>query len=542
MRDFAPVPVAQVPGSNALFQAYLGQFQKLSDFYAVDYRSLEAMASHARHVAERPYPRTRVAQILTRQNENWGASEKTRQHLAALAEAKSVAVVSGQQVGLFGGPLFTLYKALTCVKLAENLSAQLRRTVAPVFWLAADDDDLAEVNRVTVLTRDNALLALSCDFPAATRRPMSQIPLPESIHACHQELAEALSDSEFKNEILSALARAYAPGHSLPEAFARWMSFLTNEFGLVLLDPADPEFKQLAIPLFAKEINEQSPSTTAALRTNAKLEQGGYAPQVPQRAGHCNLFYVDHQRHGLEWQEGVFATTDGAIRLSKDHWLQRIQDSPTAFSPNVMLRPVLQDSLLPTIAYVAGPAEIAYFAQLRGVYEAFGVPMPAVFPRQTLTLLEKKIQRGFEKYHLQLTDFWQNPAQLLSRVARQETPEELLEPVAAVREDLSKNLAVLKERVMAVDPTLAAFLDKEQGKIFHQLEAIEKKIVQASKRQNETLQQQLEHAGNSLYPHQHLQERELNLTSFLCKYGKNLIKQLYEALDLSCFEHQIVKL
>ena len=542
MRDSSLVPAAELPGAGALFRDYLDHFEKLAGFYAVDYRSMEAMAAHAQHLAGTASPRAQVAAILSRQNERWGVSEKTRRHLAALAEAKSVAVVSGQQVGLFGGPLFTLYKALTCVKLAERLSAHLQRTVVPIFWLAADDDDLAEVNRTTMLTREHALLTLSCDFNGEARRPVSQVHLPAGIHAVHQKLAEALSDSEFKEGILSALAQAYAPGHTLPEAFARWMSYLTSDFGLVLLDPTDPELKQLAVPLFSQEITEHSPSTAAALRATAALEKAGYAPQVPQRAERCNLFYVDHQRRALEWREGAFATTDGAVRLSQDEWLQRVRHSPEAFAPNVLLRPVLQDALLPTIAYVAGPAEIAYFAQLRGVYEAFGVPMPAVFPRQTLTLLEKKIQRGFEKYQLQLPDFWQNPAQLLSRVVRSETAEELLAPVAASREALRTNFEALRERTLALDATLAAFLEKEQGRIFHQLETVEKKIVQASKRQNETLQQQLEHAGHALYPHQHLQERELNLIPFLCKYGRNLPGQLYQAMDLSTFAHQIVKL
>jgi bacillithiol biosynthesis cysteine-adding enzyme BshC len=542
MRDSVLVPVAGVPGANALFQAYIDHFENLAAFYGVDYRSFSALGAHAAALATNEYPRRQVAAILTKQNERWGTSDKTRQHLAALAEANSLAVVTGQQVGLFGGPLFTFYKALTCLKLAEGLSVYLQRRVVPIFWLAADDDDLAEVNRTTVLTRENTLLTLSLDLAGTARRPVSQIDLPDNILESQQRLTEAISDSDFKDGMLQALFEAYAPGRSLPEAFARWVSFLTKEFGLVLLDPTDPAFKQLAIPIFSKEIEEQSPSTTAAIHTNAALEQAGYTPQVPLRAGHSNLFYVDRQRHALEWQNGFFSTTDRALRMPKGEWLQRIKQSPASFSPNVILRPVLQDSILPTVAYVAGPGEIAYFAQLRGVYQAFGIRMPAIFPRQMLTLMEKKVQHVLQKYGLQLTDFWQDSAQLISRIARRETPEELFEPVAAARGALSKSLATLKERAAALDPTLVAFLDKEQGKILHQLEMIEKKIVQASRQKNETMQQQLEKGSRTFYPHQHLQERELNLISFLCKYGHSLIRQIYDALNLDCFQHQIVEI
>ncbi|MGH7493782.1 MAG: bacillithiol biosynthesis cysteine-adding enzyme BshC [bacterium] len=542
MRASAHVPVAGVPGANALFQAYIEHFEKLSGFYQVDYRSFSALGEHASAIAASAYPRRQVAAILAKQNERWGASDKTRHHLAALAEANSIAVVTGQQVGLFGGPLFTLYKALTCLKLAERLSAQLQRTVVPIFWLASDDDDLAEVNRTTVLTRENTLLTLSADLAGEARRPMFQIDLPGSIRETQQKLTEAISDSEFKSDILPALFEAYAPGRSLPEAFARWMSFLTGAFGLVLLDPTDPAFKQLAVPVFSKELNEQSPSTTMASNASAALELAGYTPQVSLRAGRCNLFYVDRERHALEGQDGAFATTDGALRLPKEEWLQRIRQSPASFSPNVVLRPIVQDAILPTVAYVAGPAEIAYFAQLRGVYESFGIRMPAIFPRQMLTLMEKKIQHVLEKYDLGIIDFWQNSEQLISRVARRQTPEGLLEPVAAARAALSESLAALKERAVALDPTLAAFLDKEQGKILHQLETIEKKIVQASKLKNETLQQQLEKGSRTFYPHQHLQERELNLISFFCKYGKSMIHQLYDVLNLDSFQHQIVEI
>lgn len=539
MRASAYVPVAGLPGANALFVAYLHQFEKLADFYAVDYRSAAAMRAHAAAVAAAPYPRQQVAAILLEQNQRWGAGEKTRQHVTALAEANSLAVVTGQQVGLFGGPLLTLYKALTCARLAQKLSADLQRPVVPVFWLAADDDDLAEANRATVLAQDNALLTLSCNFPPEQRQPMSLTQLPDDVLACHAKLNEAIT-AEFKHEVLPALAEAYVPGRSLPEAFARWMNFVLGELGVVLLDPSAPAFKQLAQPIFSKELEEQSPSTAAALRASAALEQSGYAPQVPLRPGRCNLFYVDGQRHALEWQDGIFATTDGKKRLRKAEWLRHVNESPASFSPNVILRPVLQDFLLPTLAYVAGPAEIAYFAQLRGVYENFGVRMPAIYPRQTLTLLEKKISHVLEKYGLQLTDFWQDPEQLFSQTAKRKTPAELFAPIAAARENLSRSFAALKEHAVALDPTLAAFLEKEQGRVFHQLETVEKKIVQASKRKNEILRHHLEKAGHALFPRRHLQERELNLTVFFCKYGPGFVTSLYEALDLNCFQHQII--
>lgn len=540
------IPFSHLPGTSRLFADYIENFDKLGAFYAVDYRSRAALLEQAERVSRREYPRVEVAKILRQQNRHWGAGEAVERHLVALAQKDSVAVVTGQQVGIFGGPLFTLYKALTCLKLAESLSARLGKTVAPIFWLAADDDDVAEVNRLTVMNRENELVPFSCVFDTDERRPVAQVHLTSNIENCHRAFSEAIPETEFKTDILQALRQAYFAGESLPGAFARWLVNLLGHYGLVVMNPADPALKHLAIPLFEREMNANSPSTEAALRAAANLAQNGYDPQVSLRPDRFNLFYVQTQRHTLEWRDGKFVSTDGALQFSRADLLQHLRQHPENFSPNVMLRPVLQDFFLPTVAYIAGPAEIAYFAQLRGIYEAFDVLMPAIFPRQSMTLLEKKIAHVLEKYHLASADFWsaQNNAaeELISRVVKREAADDLFSPVAAARDELGRQLAALKKRAVAIDATLGGFIEKEQGKIFHQLEGVEKKLLQAAKRQNETLAQQITKAAHALYPHQHLQERELSFVPFLCKYGRGLIQQLYEQIDLANFQHQIVEL
>lgn len=536
------IPAAALPGLNRLALTYLQEFEAVREFFGVDYRTLENLEAHARTVAKHSYPREALAHALHRQNHHWGAGEKVLANIAALAQPGSLAVVTGQQVGIFGGPLFTLYKALTCVKLAESLQARWQQPVVPVFWLAADDDDLAEMNHVLLMTPENELVSFSCPLDATARRPAAQVHLAEAMTECHRALAENLSESEFKGEILTALAQAYAAGRSLPEAFARWVLYLLGEWGLVPLNPADLEIRRLARPLLLREFEQDSPSTAAALRASARLEQAGFGVQVPLRPGRFNAFYVDEVRHALEKQAERVVSTDGRVAFSVRELTHRLQDAPQQFSPNVILRPLLQDALLPNVAYIAGPGEIAYFAQLRGVYEAFGVPMPAIFPRKSLTLLEGRIKRVQDKYNLPLTAFWSRPEELVSRVARQHAPEGVFEPVAAARDALGQRLDELKQRATALDATLAGFIDKERGKIFHQLEIIENKLLQATKRQNETLTQQILKAAHALYPRQQLQEREFSLVPFLSKHGKGLVRQLYEQMDVQRFDHQVIEL
>ena len=539
------IPFSHLPGTNRLFSDYLESFDQLEKFYAVDYRSRAALLAQMDLVAQRDYPRAEIAKILQRQNQHWGAGEPTECQIAALAKNGSIAVVTGQQVGIFGGPLFTLYKALTCLKLAESFRARTGADVVPIFWLAADDDDVAEVNRLTVMNRDNDLVPFSCVFDADRRRPVAQIHLTENIDNCHQALDAALPETEFKNDILQALRQSYHAGASLPDAFARWLVNWLGQYGLVVMNPADAEVKRLAVPLFEREILDNSPSTAAALKSIDQLSAHGYSPQVSLRENRLNLFYVQTQRHTLEQRDGGFVSTDGAVRLSRDELLKNLRQHPECCSPNVMLRPLMQDFLLPAVAYVAGPAEIAYFAQLRGVYEAFSIPMPAIFPRQSLTLLEKRIWHVLKKYDLQIADFWTTPGgaeEMIGRLVKREAADGIFTPVAVARDELSRQLDELKLRAVAIDPTLEGFIERERAKIFHQLETIEKKLLQAMKRQNETLGQQITKAANALYPNRHLQERELGFVMFLCKYGRGLIQKLYEQIDLNNFQHQVVEL
>jgi bacillithiol biosynthesis cysteine-adding enzyme BshC len=537
------IPTSELPGINRLFADYVDHFDKLDEFYGVDYRTPAALLKQLERAASGDYPRAELAQILARQNRRWGAGEAVERQLAALARKDSVAVVTGQQVGIFGGPLFTLYKALTCLTLAESLRAQTGREVVPVFWLAADDDDVAEVNRLTVMSRENELVPFTCVFDTDERRPVAQVHLTENIENCHRAFREAIPDTEFKDEILQALQKAYFAGESLPDAFARWLLLVLGDYGLVVMNPADTEIKRLAISLFEREISGNSPSTAAALHATGRLTALGYTPQVSLRPDRLNLFYVQSHRFTLERSNDDFVSTDGALQFSRVELLRRLREHPEHFSPNVMLRPLMQDFLLPSVAYVAGPAEIAYFAQLRGVYQSFGVPMPAVFPRTSMTLVEKKIARVLEKYGLPIQDFWRYSAdELIGRAIKSEVDDELFNPVAVARDELEYRLAVLKERATTIDPTLGGFIDKEQGRFFHQLEIIEKKLLQAVKRQNEILTQQITKAAYALYPRHHLQERELSFVPFLCKYGRSLVQTLYERIDLRDFRHQVVEL
>lgn len=538
------IAAAEVPQKNAeIYLDYLENFEKIASFYAVDYRATAAMLALAGRLVQCHYPRRALAEILRRQNERCRAGKKTGDALDLFEEPDTVAVVTGQQTGLFGGPLLTIYKALTAAKLAERLQARRGRAVVTIFWLASDDDDLAEADQCGVLDRHNDFRKITSGFAQLPRQPLSQIVFDESIATCLAALADLLPDTEFKPGMLAELARFFRPGAALTEAFASWLHVLTRQFGLITLDPADPDIKRLAAPLFAQEITRKSPSTTAARAAITQLERMNYSAQVPLRDGRLNLFYIDGgQRHSLALEGGQFHTTDGTLNFSQAELLTAVEKAPERFAPNVIMRPVMQDYLLPTVAYVAGPAEIAYLAQHRGVYEAFDVPMPAIYPRKSLTLLEKRVARTLEKYALRIQDLWQPIEPKINELARKEAPEGLFAPLAAARDNLTRELRSLRERAADLDPTLTAFIDNTAGKMLHQLDGLDRKLTQAVKRRNETLSSQLRKAATAVFADNQLQERSLSLLPFLVKYGDGLIRQIYEAIDLGDHDHQVVAL
>lgn len=534
---------AQTPGFNRLYLDYLENFDKLESFYAVDYRASAAMLAQADRLVKRTYAREKLCAIFHRQNERYHASKKTAQAIELFAKPDTVAVVTGQQTGLFGGPLLTMYKALTAAKLAERLQARRGKPVVTIFWMATDDDDLVEADQCGVLDRGNEFCNLTSGFGQWPRRPFSQVVLDESIDACRAKLNELLPDSEFKPALLEKLARCFKSGASLAEAFGAFLQSLTSDFGLIVLDPSDPEVKRLAAPVFAKEISGHSPSTTAALKAIAQLEKTDYSPQVPLREGRLNLFYIEeNQRHALEFTGNKFSSTDGSLNFTQNDLLAAVEKNPERFAPNVILRPIIQDYLLPTVAYIGGPAEVAYFAEYRGVYDTFEVPMPAIYPRKSLTLLEKRVERAMEKYGLSIFDLWKPIEPKITELVKKEAPEGLFEPVSATRDELTRELQTLRERVGKLDPTLEGFIDTTSGKILHQLDGLDKKLTQAMKRQNETLTSQVHKAAIAVFPNGHLQERSLSLLPYLAKHGDGIIRQIYEAIDLGDYEHQVVPL
>lgn len=528
---------------SPLADDYIYSYKKVRKSYNGDFRDLTAFQHLAEKVKSRHMKRESLAAILMKQNQGYGCGDLTLENVDRLIQDQACAVVTGQQVGLFSGPLYTIYKALTAIKLAENLNQNCRGNFVPVFWLASDDHDFAEINHIKLLDKDNHIYEILYRPPLSKAKiPASKIILTSEILDCIQYLNDVTRNSEFKPEILSHLSDAYQPGQPLSEAFAKWMARLFKNFGLIFIDASHPDLKEMGKEVFYHEIAENSPSTRLALETSKELSQALYHTQIQLHGGILNVFYAEQQRQTIQLKAGSFYIKGKGQEYRKSELLALLDEKPYVFSPNVLLRPIYQDALLPTVAYVGGPAEIAYFGQMKRVYESFGLHMPIIYPRKSLTVIEKNVGNVLRNFNLNIQDIWQDADLIVTETSKKNVPESMNEVLSSAARHIEQDFKSIKQEIMAFEPTLERSVDSTLGKINLQLKFLEKKILQASKKRNDIVTRQFRKVKDSLYPDNRLQERVFNITAFLIKYSYTFIDVLYQSMDLDDYGHQIVKL
>ncbi len=535
MPHISTLDYRKLPSYKPLFLDYLNKFDALSPFFAADPFDAAAWGD----VAAKLEGKGATAGPLRKLNVSLGADEAALASLHALGDGALV-VVSGQQVGIFGGPLYTIAKALTAVQLARLAEQRLGRRVVPLFWMDADDHDFAEVQKTSILTRRNELLDLRYEPPRATgRQPVGPLVLAPEISAVIDEAGEALVDSEFKEDVLTSLRSSYAPGRSMADAFGAWLLRMTRGTGLAVIDPTLPELKAIGASLFERELEEVSESSAIINRTSEELVARGYHVQASPTDGQLNLFYADPDRTAIGVSEGGMRLTPDGTTMSKKDVLKRLQDEPSQFSPNVLLRPIYQDTLFPTLAYVAGPSELAYFAQLRGLYEHFGVVMPLIASRASFTVVERAPARFLERYDVSFVELKSNDESILNNILRQHTPPGLDENLARARNCIEDITSALERDLAPVDASLVPTVKSTRGKLLHHLKELESKALRAVKRKNETVRQQFFASRTALFPGFTFQERRLSSLGFLAKYGWHFATMIEESVEPQSKAHTL---
>ena len=525
-----------IPHTTRLFSNFLSYSPEIRRFYPTQPDAAH-IAAFAKSVPRDPARQARVADVLEKQNRAWGASEATLRNIQRLRDG-AFSVVTGQQVGLFGGPLLSLLKAASVLALAKQVE-QLGVECVPVFWMATEDHDLAEVNQALLLTHDFQLTAFTAETNGVAGAPVATIRFAEGTKDLIEQAAQLLGDS------LAAdyLRESYVEGETFSNAYGKLYAriFGGPDHGLIFFDPADPELHRIAAPLFVDAIRRAAELDDALLARNRELHAAQYHEQVKVTAESTPLFaLVNGVRVPIHRANGQFAIA--RERLSGEELQSRVQAGPENFSANVLLRPVLQDYWLPTLGYIGGPAEIAYFAQVGVVYEKLLRRITPILARLSATLIEPRIERLLTKYKIELPELFHGECQLRDCLAARSLPAEIKQDFENARHTVDEVMQGVSSSLQRLDPTLVEAAGRAASKMQYQVNRLEKRAAQAELRRTEILTRHATQIENALYPKKSLQEREIAGLYFYAKYGPELIDRLIELAAARCPEHKVMVL
>jgi bacillithiol synthase len=533
------VDIRTFPWIRRLASDYAFAFANVAPFFAGDPATPSAWAdtiARSRELARQP---AELARVIAAQQERRNAPAASRESAARLADPATRVIITGQQAGLFGGPFFTLLKAITAMKLAAQVSKDHRVPVVPVFWIDAEDHDWPEVSGCTVLDSELAPATVRlADLPGAGTQPIARLELTSDILAALDQLEQALPDTEFRADVMAALRTAYQPGRGMAMAFGAFVERVLGAHGLVVYDSSDPATKPLARDVFVREITEPGNTARIAGQAGEALVAKGYHAQATLAEGTVSVFHLNSGREPIRVEGGQAHVGDRVMPLAQ--LIEEASAHPEHFSPNVLLRPLVQDTVFPTICYVAGPNELAYLGQLKDIYAHFGVPMPLMYQRATATLADSATLRFLTKYDLPLTALRAQDESALNQLLEQQLPPTVEQSLTAVSSLIDERMHAVSAAVPQIDPTLEGAVKSTLGKLQHEVQALHNKVIQAAKRRDDTLRRQFQRAQALTFPQGHPQEREVGFVWFLNRYGPALVDRLMDELPLAMGHHHVL--
>ncbi len=520
-------------------------FPRVSDFFRFDPGDPGAWPDRYQYLqTSYRQDRERLAVALTAYNRRLGCTQATLASIDRLRDPSVTAVVTGQQAGILTGPLYTVYKALTAIVMAAKAERDYGIPAVPVFWVASEDHDYAEINHIRLLKETDQLETLALPGVPAGHRSVGDLPLGSAVTKLLDDLEWMTPDSEAKAGLMAMLRDTAAWAANLADWCNMLMTRLLGQFGLICFDPMEPALRQMMAPVFRQALTITDGVNQAVLNAAESLKQQGFAPQLEFTPSQANLFiYAGGERLPLE-MDGKGFTVRGRPELSytREQLLELAESHPERFSPNVALRPVTQDEVLPTLAYVGGPGEIAYYAQLAEVYPQFGKVMPIIYPRLSLTLLDAATAAGLDRFGLTLADAARGGTDQLDAYLESIDPVGVDRLFAGIKTDFSEAYAQLGERLAAIDDSLPVLSQGNLGRILFQVGYLEQKARQHHRRRHKALGQEYRAVSREVYPGGEPQERVLNIFPFLFRYGPDLLDRLAERLNLDGFEHILVRM
>lgn len=514
----------RLPGSSRLLRDYVYQFDKLAAFYTHAPYDPEALRQAAAAIAFPAERRAAIAAALETQNPGSTLLEQLR-------KPGTVVVATGQQVGYLGGPAYTIYKALTAIRVAESL-CESGIPAVPLFWLASEDHDLAEVDHAWVFNGQRHPLRYQAEKGTESNSPVGSRLAPP---LRRDELAAAFAHLPFGEQMVDLAAEAYSEGRTYTEAFRFIVERTLGRHRVLFLNPLDPAIRALSAPLLAKAVEGFSELSAQVHERTRELEAAGYDAQVHLESDSSFFFVLeDNERLNLKSRNGSFVN-------GKRSWSGADLAAIAAqVSPNALLRPVLQDYLLPTACLVGGPAEIAYLAQSAPLYAQLLGRQPVFLPRNGFTLIDDSAARQMDRYGLNLPEFFIPESEFEERLARTRIPSELIAKMESAVSHVSGHLDELRRDLLAFDPTLAAASERSHKRVLYQFQKLERKTAREIGRREERIRDDARYLRGLVYPEKHPQERLYAFLPFLAAHGTGLVDVIYESIHENCPDHHVL--
>lgn len=534
------IPFEQLPFSK-LFNDYTKKANSLKQFFETHPFSKEERDSYLETYKFGGNRETSV-ELLKGFNKQFDASDQTLLQIEKLRDENSIAVVTGQQLTLYGGPLFTVYKIASAIIQARSLQNEYGRNVIPVFWLADEDHDYEEAATIGILDRDD-WHSVVFHLNGKNESPVGRLELDDSFKKFRENIKEFLFETDFTQELTNLLDTCYRPGSTFRESFGNLVLRLFGKHGLILAGSDDPGIKQLGSEILTKSVSHKEGAYRSVTEASDALLKEGYHQQV--EPGKSNLFWIDDSgnRRKLKTEENGAWNADGEISWSEDELIREIENSPGRFSPNVFTRPLLQDILLPAVCYVAGPGELAYYAQMKDFYTVFGMKMPMILPRFSATLLESNIDRIMEKLPFKIGDYDQRIEDLESQYMESAENVDIEKIFNDWKKKVDKITEKKKTEIDQVDPTLKGSAGKVTALYFTELDKLKGKLYRSQKEQEQTNLNRIRKIKANLFPGGGLQERNVAFIYFMNKYGLDIWdKTISFFADEEPVNHKVIRL
>jgi bacillithiol synthase len=536
------ISFSDIPGQSRLFSQYQSDPLSLKEFYPNVSVGIEPLVEYSGEALEAyTTDRDQLVAELLRQNRELTDDETVFASIEKLRSPETVAVLTGQQAGLFSGPAYTIYKALTAVKLAAELE-RAGVPAVPIFWAATEDHDLEEVSTTYVARHNGDLVPLSYEPSLESAGiPVGNVRLETDIDRVVAELFENVEN----DAIRSLISQNWKAGGTHGQAFLKTIAGLLSRFGLVMVDPMSEPLRQMAKGVMRAAVLSSEKIAVAAAARGEMLAAAGFHSQVLVESDHVPLFRIDEvgKRVALRRDDGGnFREKNGKGKYTRDELFDEIDREPSRFSPGVMLRPVVQDAIFPTVCYIGGGAEISYFAQNSVVYEALGRPVTPIRHRASFTVAGAREIRAMEKIGLRFTDLFAVADDLRLTIAGRATTSDPVRLFAETEDELNAQLDRISGYLSAEHPTLAEHFDKRRRKMLYHIDAMRNKTLLAEARRSDRLGTRLDMLLSSLVPNGGLQERSLNFLSIIERFGPTALDDIYEAIDLDAKGHLFIKL